>query len=391
MTSGVYIGIEGKARKIKNGYIGYDDIARRIKKAYIGIGGVARPCWGGNGVVYYGAISELSSPITFLAATTVGDYALFGGGCNAGEKTVSSIVNVYNSSLTKSNATQLYPGRCGLAATTVGDYALFGGGATTYSESYSIGTPSSAVNAYDRSLTRSTPANLTVARQLLAATTVGDYALFGGGYNKSDVNAYDKSLTATTLSPLGYAMKDSSATTVGNYALFGGGSSREVSITAYNGSLTKQTPTAFKYAATNMAATTVGDYALFAGGEYYSGGATGGVYKRKYVYAYDKSLTQSMAPNLDSAVCELAATTIKNYAIFAGGVSTSYENSKYIATSRATIYDHSLTKVKSLNLSVARSEFVATTVGNYALFGGGMIEYDVSEICSSTMDAFTVL
>lgn len=43
--SGVYIGVDGKARKIKGGYIGVDGKARKIKKGYIGVNGVARLCW----------------------------------------------------------------------------------------------------------------------------------------------------------------------------------------------------------------------------------------------------------------------------------------------------------------------------------------------------------
>lgn len=43
--SGFYIGVDGKARKIKGGYIGVDGKARKIKKGYIGVNGVARLCW----------------------------------------------------------------------------------------------------------------------------------------------------------------------------------------------------------------------------------------------------------------------------------------------------------------------------------------------------------
>ena len=43
--SGFYIGVDGKARKIKGGYIGVDGKARKIKKGYIGVDGVARLCW----------------------------------------------------------------------------------------------------------------------------------------------------------------------------------------------------------------------------------------------------------------------------------------------------------------------------------------------------------
>ena len=43
--SGVYIGVDGKARKVKGGYIGIDGVARKIKKGYIGVDGVAQLCW----------------------------------------------------------------------------------------------------------------------------------------------------------------------------------------------------------------------------------------------------------------------------------------------------------------------------------------------------------
>lgn len=43
--SGFYIGVDGKARKVKGGYIGVDGVARKIKKGYIGVDGVARLCW----------------------------------------------------------------------------------------------------------------------------------------------------------------------------------------------------------------------------------------------------------------------------------------------------------------------------------------------------------
>ena len=73
------------------------------------------------------------------------------------------------------------------------------------------------------SLTRTTATPLSEARYALAATTVGNYALFGGGGNNSTVDAYDTSLTRTTATPLSEARYELTATSVGNYALFGGG------------------------------------------------------------------------------------------------------------------------------------------------------------------------
>ena len=147
MAKGAYIGVDGIARKIKKGYVGVDGVARRIKKAYIGIGGIARPCWSSGELEYYGTITGLSEAKMELAATTVGGYALFGGGgYYVTETAMYSSVDAYNETLTKTTATSLSEARGYLAATTVGNYALFGGGASDHtSSSYTV---SNTVDAY---------------------------------------------------------------------------------------------------------------------------------------------------------------------------------------------------------------------------------------------------
>ena len=133
MAKKAYIGVNNVARRIKKMYVGVNGVARRIKKAYIGIGGVARPCFSLEEVKYYGTATNLSVARNYLAATTVGNYALFGGGYN---NSYRDTVDVYNSSLTKSTATNLSVARNYLAATTVGNYALFGGGYSNSSPYY---------------------------------------------------------------------------------------------------------------------------------------------------------------------------------------------------------------------------------------------------------------
>ena len=94
------------------------------------------------------------------------------------------------------NPTALSEARRDLAATTIGKYALFGGGNVGNSSYYVT------IDVYDTSLTRTTPTTLSQARYDLAATTVGNYALFGGGTGSSTfydtVDVYDTSLTRTT-------------------------------------------------------------------------------------------------------------------------------------------------------------------------------------------------
>lgn len=80
MTKRAYVGVSGKARKVKKIYLGVEEKARKVKRGYIGVGGVARPFWSGDGLTHYGTVTPLSRDRYNLAATTVGDYALFGGG-----------------------------------------------------------------------------------------------------------------------------------------------------------------------------------------------------------------------------------------------------------------------------------------------------------------------
>ena len=131
MAKKSYIGIDGKARKIKKWYFGVDNKARKVKKGYIGVGGVARPFMSGGELEYYGTITPLSVARSNLAGATVGNYALFAGGSdsNTGE---ALAVDAYDSSLVKTNPTGLSVARSGLASATIGNYALFAGGFSNF-------------------------------------------------------------------------------------------------------------------------------------------------------------------------------------------------------------------------------------------------------------------
>ena len=96
MATGVYIGVNGTARKVKNIYLGVSGTARKVKKGYIGdANGKARLFFqASSGLVKYsGNVSSLSNPREVLSATTVGDYALFSGGYNTWSQ---DTVDAYN-------------------------------------------------------------------------------------------------------------------------------------------------------------------------------------------------------------------------------------------------------------------------------------------------------
>lgn len=65
MAKNVYVGISGKARKVKKMYVGIGGKARKVKKAYIGVGGKARLFWNGGTVPfsYAGEIQTLPEEV----------------------------------------------------------------------------------------------------------------------------------------------------------------------------------------------------------------------------------------------------------------------------------------------------------------------------------------
>ena len=101
-------------------------------------------------------------------------YILFGGGDNT-KSTYYATVDAYNSSLTRSTPTELNKPCYKGAAASIKEYALFGGG---YFQNLQI----NGVTAYNASLIRSIPDSLSKNREFLAAASVGNYVLFGGGY-----------------------------------------------------------------------------------------------------------------------------------------------------------------------------------------------------------------
>jgi hypothetical protein len=383
MAKKAFLGIDDRARRISKIYLGVGGVARKVVRGYIGVGGKARPFFT-TGLEYYGQITSLSSNRESLASTTIGEYALFGGG-EGRNPSYNSAVDAYDKSLTQSVATALRVARGQLAATVTDNYALFGGG-------YCSSGDSQDVDAYNKTLTRFYAPNLSQVRHALSATKVGNYALFGGGYYhpnlyyaKDSVDAYDGSLTKITVEALSVARASLAAVTIGSHALFAGGEFKDADnqndytdvVDVYDESLTRTSATNLTIARGRLSATKVGNYALFGGGYERVGSLT--YSSCKEVDAYDSSLTRRNPFDFAYYRHDLAATSVGKYALFSGGFGNSV-----LATTDA--YDDSLTKVSINDMSDARAQFTATTIGKYALFGGGVYgSYTVLK----TVEAYT--
>lgn len=362
-------------------------IARKIKKAYIGISGVARPCWAGGELAYYGTVTALTSERCRLAATNNQNYALFGGGFieNSDGYNYLASVNAYNKQLIQTTATKLPYGTCDLAATSIGEYALFGGGYghQTY------------VTAYNASLVQSLPDALSSEMNICSATSIGDYALFGGGSkDPSLVEAYNSSLVKCTIDRLSTKRNNLAATSIGDYALFGGGHDTiyvkgSNVVDAYNKALVRSTPIAFSVdncdtgfpSAHYLSATSNSNYALFGG----IGVSGEGYYN--IVNAYNASLVRSVPDILSDSRGGASATSIGEYALFAGGYR--YSNSVYAANSGVDAYNSNLVKSNPDGLSNGRFFSAATSIGDYALFGGGSAR--TGHTFYNTVDAYTLI
>ena len=321
------------------------------------------------------------------AAITIGNHALFAGG--EASSGLVAIIDAYDEALTRSNPTPLSENRSLPAGAVVGNYAIFAGG---YPNPAGQGRYySDVVDAYDTSLTRTVAAVLSIARRNIAATAIGNYALFAGGYCKNgsydataSVDAYNTSLTRSIATELDWRRAEIGAAAVGEYAIFAGGFGQLSGSTkrggmsyveAYDASLTKTNPTVLSAARGRMGATAVGEYALFAGGvaEHYGNGVAN-------VEAYNRSLTRTTRTSLSISRMRLGATTLGSYALFAGGeVDADSTRSNAVES-----YNTSLTRATQSSLSATASWLAATVIGSYALFAGG-------EPSTTTMNIYSTI
>ena len=280
--------------------------------------------------------------------------------------------------------------RAALAATAVGDLVIFAGGTGSHHDKDAGG--SQYVNSYQydatsQSLISHKNLKLSRGRFGLAAATIANFVLFAGGTisivqdNKEtnkyitkeseciDVFEYDGqgSLKLSSIKPtLSQARANLSATTVDNFVIFAGGGNNVVKKTLYAH--------------------------VFNSMELKSINSELSVSDNVDVFKYgDKNITnytQKAGLNLSIARTEMGATTVVNFAIFAGGVKLSdYYSSNHsvqlpdlplVAASEIDVfvYDSNTNTLKvdnkeNLKLSKPRFGLAATAVGHYALFAGG--------------------
>lgn len=357
MATKIYTSVDGKARNVNRIYVGINGKARRVTTAYVGVNGKARLVYK---IIYKlgkvkntQSIAPISKGRQYLASASVGNYALFAGGNNYTTKYEYKIVDAYDSQFTHTLPDALCTTKHSLTGGNIGNYALIVGG-TTVELVDGKNTITSTVDVYDTSLIRTKGTSLYAGMRDGIYASNKKYALFGGGAagKTSDPGntigtAYDNSLIAhkfTTYNSGG----DGSGASVGKYALFVGGLRYSQYVVAYDETLAKNWIGNTTYDRTDSVGVMTNHYAIFGGNcdsdhgvdvydenltklsaadlSYVNAVSCGASLKGfgifmvdKYVQYYDDNLTMQLSENMNEGRYNAEAAIAGDYIVVAGG------------------------------------------------------------------------
>ena len=210
----------------------------------------------------------------------------------------------------------------------------------------------------------------------MGAASVGDVAVFAGGYtgsgSSSTVDFYDGNGTHTAGAPLGTARQFGAATAVGDFAIIAGGSTgswgsnmtKTTAVDFYDKNGTHSIGTPLGTGRDISTATTAGKLAIVAGGQISTGQGT------DVTDYYDENGTRSDGTPMSAVKLWMNSTTVNDLAIFPGGSSPS----GYSASAVVDYYNESGERIDGTPLTQARWGPQAAAVGNLAIVAGGATE-----------------
>ena len=171
---------------------------------------------------------------------------------------------MFDSSLIKTTISNLSRGGCEKGATTIGNYALFGGGGsvTAYSGSLTTSQGQNTVEAYNSSLIKISAPNMLCLRNYCTAISTNDYALFAGGDNAFVVDAYNSNLVHFQMGILSISRIHLDSVIFNNYIVFIGGTNSARGADYYTPSLIKISTEAFNLVKFYPAASVFNNYIL---------------------------------------------------------------------------------------------------------------------------------
>lgn len=258
------------------------------------------------------------------------------------------------------NAEPLSVGRRYMAGAANGKFAVFAGGESRSSYATNL------VDAFDNTLVRSSPTSLPARTAKEIGVQFGENAVFAGGFEgtwNSEVDivvSYNNNLVQQSVSPLSQPRRDFAAASGATHCIMGGGiyASTVVKNTdAYDANFTKVSIEELSVKRIDLAAGTINNYILFAGGRTDDGNYSSSA----VVDVYDSSLTKSVGESLSVGRHFLGSANVGNYVLFAGGAA----RNSFIATVDA--YDTALTRISATNLSSATYAMAGVNLDGYAI------------------------
>jgi Ca2+-binding RTX toxin-like protein len=295
-----------------------------------------------------------------VGVATLGEDAIYAGG-DQGSEEPSNVIDIYDEvtgTVSRAPVT-LTQAEIGVAATAVDGMVLFAGG-------WNGQEMSDVVDVYQPNSCNAMSHTLQFSRYDMTATTVGDYAIFAGGYTSAfdngpteDVDYFDAKTNTWFTHDLSGA-GSVAAVTVGNLAMFAGGISngQPTKIVDIFNSVTGDwsSVTGLSQARSFIAATAVGNLALFYGGLDAAGAET------NVVDIYNAATGDWSNTTYGGDRQRIVATTVGERAIFFGGYSGEESD-------EVDIYDSATGEWSTTTVQHA-GVVEATAVGDDAVFGG---------------------
>ena len=325
-----------------------------------------------NKLGLYGNLMLTNACRDLSAASIPNKVAIFAGGKNDSNNTYYNTITAFNNTLVKGSPGRLSTPKSCFAATNIHDYIILAGGSTAANNTQEV-------NVFNINYTVSTISNLSALNSLYTyGCTLKDRAIiYTGGSNIIDT--YDVKLTKGTLNNTSYTRNNPmmAASNDGFMIAGGRGSSNNILSDAevYNSNFTK-------YSNVNMSqaryfGTAVGNYAYIL----VAGGVTDNGYSNIVNVFNGTTFTLERTDNLGMNSAGAASTIVAGTSIVAGGTNSAGAST---ITHVDTFQNNYTIMPTDVTLSEARQNFAATTIGNYALFGGG---YNTRGV-TNTIDVF---
>ncbi|QDK81153.1 hypothetical protein EXU85_22060 [Spirosoma sp. KCTC 42546] len=305
--------------------------------------------------------AKLSGPRNYLAATSVGSKALFGGGL-VNNYTSTDKVEIFDVATQAWSKASLSQARWNLLATSAGSKAFFAGGMTGSLQNPL--TPSDRVDIYDDATGLWSTASLSIARANFAATSAGSKVFFGGGLGLSNVvDIYDTATGLWTTTTLSQGRYNLAATSAGSKVFFVGGKlandvmSNVVDI--YDTTTELWTTRTLPNLVGFPIATSVGTKVFFSGDQ------------TNIVDIYDVATNVWSTATLSKIRFSLSATRAGTKAFFAGGGFLPPGEYAASFSDVVDIYDYATDQWTTDKLPRACLRLASTSIGKQAFFAGG--------------------